>query len=267
MSFFSELQDKLFGESTQDLAGRLSPMFQEASNEAMFNPYSVATRRGTAYQDPNTGALRTQIDPQIGRLEDIIGTSAGRMFGGLTDFNLPSRAQDIYNQQLSMLQPSFQQQNQNLQSTLFGSGRLGLGVGGEFVGAGQGTGMVNPDAYGLGLAQSRALTDLASGSRDRALGEAKSMADIGQGLFTSALSVGDMERELIKLMLTGGAYKSQANLGAGQLGLSPQIAELAQGRTAAQGTGGMLELAQGGIDLGEKGYNYLFPTPSQGAFI
>ena len=60
--------------------------------------------------------------------------------------DIRAREQEIYNQQLGLLQPGFAQQNQQLQQDLYGSGRLGLQVSGEGVGAGRGTGMVNPDA-------------------------------------------------------------------------------------------------------------------------
>ena len=60
---------------------------------------------------------------------------------------------------------------------MFGKGRLGLQVSGEAVGAGEDTGMVNPDAYGLGLAQSRALAEL--GPQARQIANQELLQDFG----------------------------------------------------------------------------------------
>ena len=92
------------------------------------------------------------------------------MFGGV---DMANKELEIYLLTSSaLLEPEFEQQRQQLQSDLFGSGRLGLQLAGETAGAG--TGMVQPDAYGLGLAQSRALADLGLSSRDQALEEQQS---------------------------------------------------------------------------------------------
>ena len=89
------------------------------------------------------------------------------------------RAEDIFNTQSALLQPQFDQQRQNIKNDMFGSGRLGLQLSGEAAGAGN-VGMVNPDAYGLGLAQSRALAELSAGSREQAMREQQQM--FGQAL-------------------------------------------------------------------------------------
>ena len=81
--------------------------------------------------------------------------------------------------QSALLEPSFEQQRQQLQSDLFGSGRLGLQLAGETAGAG--TGMVQPDAYGLGLAQARALAETSALARQQAQQEQ-------QQAFTQALT-------------------------------------------------------------------------------
>ena len=60
------------------------------------------------------------------------------MFGGVDDGE--QRARDIFRTSSALLEPEFEQQRQQLQSDLFGSGRLGLQLAGETAGAG--TGMV-----------------------------------------------------------------------------------------------------------------------------
>ena len=112
-------------------------------------------------------------------MENFLGGAARDlpMFQGVD--NGEQRAEDIFNTQSALLQPQFDQQRQNIKNDMFGSGRLGLQLAGEAAGAGAG-GMVNPDAYGLGLAQSRALAELSAGSREQAMREQQQM--FGQAL-------------------------------------------------------------------------------------
>ena len=55
------------------------------------------------------------------------------MFGGVDDGE--QRARDIFAKSSALLEPEFEQQRQQLQSDLFGSGRLGLQLAGETAGA------------------------------------------------------------------------------------------------------------------------------------
>ena len=147
---------------------------------AQFQPYSYTSSIGTTTgQNQGSGGfgVDSQIDPTLtGLQQGALGYTqplmsrylegAGRdvpqfAFGDDTR----QREQDIFNQQAALLQPSFQQQNQQLQNTLFGSGRMGLQLAGESVGAGGGNGFVQPDAFGLGRAQSLTLADLAGKAR------------------------------------------------------------------------------------------------------
>jgi hypothetical protein len=153
---------------------------------AQFQPYTYTSQVGTTTGKP-VGSygfnVESSIDPRLTSLgyaglqaaEPMFTgylQEAGRqlpMFGGVDDGE--QRARDIFATQSALLQPEFAQQRQQLQSNLFGSGRLGLQLSGETAGAGAGTGMVSPDAYGLGLAQSRALAELSSSARTQAQGE------------------------------------------------------------------------------------------------
>ena len=69
-------------------------------------------------------------------------------------------AQEFYDRGLAQLQPEFAKQQIQAQERMFGGGRLGLKLAGAGLGAPAGTGAVSPDAFGLGAAQSKALTDL-----------------------------------------------------------------------------------------------------------
>ena len=150
---------------------------------AQFQPYTYTSTVGTTTGTPSGLAFNvgSNIDPQLTALQQTaLGATqpflqgylgqaqeAIPMFSGVDDGE--QRAADIFRTQSALLQPEFAQQRQQLQSDLFGRGRLGLQLAGETAGAG--TGMVQPDAYGLGLAQSRALAELSSSARTQAQGE------------------------------------------------------------------------------------------------
>lgn len=225
-----ELVDSLFGESTQDVSGRLSPMFQQYGAEAQFKPYTVTTGAGTTSYDPTTGTTRSALIPGASALQGLAGGGAAGMFSALQGFRPEARAGEIFREQSALLQPEFAKQAQNLKNTLFGSGRLGLGVAGEGVGAGAGTGMVQPDVYGQSLAQNRALAELMAGSRTQALDEAASLARTGGGLLSSAMGISELENALLRLGIDAETARAASAYGAGNLALAPQLQELSGAR-------------------------------------
>ena len=96
-------------------------------------------------------------------------------------FDINKATNDYFQQGMNVLNPQFQQQNANLAQSLQGSGRGGLQLASGSLGAGDG-GLLNPDAYQTGNAQSNALANLYQQSRGSALGEQNQM--YGQGLTT-----------------------------------------------------------------------------------
>ena len=142
------------------------------------------------------------------------------------------REQEIYNQNLSLLQPGFAQQNQQLQQDLYGSGRFGLNVSGEAVGAGRGTGMVNPDQYGLSLAQSRAIAEL--GPQARQLANEEQATSYAQQTGSYGLNQGAQQQQLANL-LAGyqGALGTAESVQGMESGLIAQAAGLEQARSGA----------------------------------
>ena len=174
------------------------------------------------------------------------------------------RAADIFGQQSALLEPKFAQQRQQLSSDLFGSGRLGLQLSGETVGAGD-VGMVNPDAYGLGLAQSQALSQLSAQAR------AQAMAEQNQG-FTQAAQQYGLNREAQNQQLANYLAGFQGSLGAfgtaSQLeqGLVNQGLSIEQARSQAQqaSASGGAALAQAGTQA-TSGGGGLFGSLLQGA--
>tara|TARA_R110002153_G_scaffold184141_4_gene337341 strand:+ start:4201 stop:5058 length:858 start_codon:yes stop_codon:yes gene_type:complete len=220
------------------------------AQDAKFKPYSLTSGVGTTQWDKASNAYTSDIRSDLTGLQDIgfggagalagqIGESYGRDAAQLGfDRDLEGRTSDIFGQQSRLLAPQFAQQNQALKNDLFGSGRMGLMLAGEAAGAGAG-GMVNPDAFGLGRAQSQTLAELAGSSRQQALGEQQQAYNIDSGLFginqgqqqlrsqnllagASGLfglgsSVNDIENQLMNLGLTAEQARGAASGQAGQV--------------------------------------------------
>ena len=107
--------------------------------------------------------------------EGLLGQAGSLAQQAPDEFNYnfdPTQAgQDLFDQRSALLEPQFAQQNTRAQESMFGTGRLGLRLAGEGLGAGEGSGMMSPDAFGVNTAQSQALAQLAAQSTDDAFGQ------------------------------------------------------------------------------------------------
>ena len=224
------------GESAQDAKPAIGGSFQ---------PFTYTGLAGTARgaQDGQGFNFSQTLDPALQELYGqglrnsgpFLDAFLAQSSADVPDFNFEGadvreREQEIYNQQLGLLQPGFAQQNQQLQQDLYGSGRLGLQVSGEGVGAGRGTGMVNPDAYGLSLAQSRAIAEL--GPQSRVLANQEQAQDFAQqsGGFGLNQSAQDMR---LRNLLGGfqGAFGTAQGVQGIEQGLIGQAAGFEQARS------------------------------------
>jgi len=109
---------------------QMKEVAREYADKAYFRPYTVTTGFGTTGYTPDGGFTSALSQPY----QDIMGTSlagAGRLFEQAAAFDPTQRGQEIFAEQSALLQPQFQQQAQQLQQSLFGSGRLGLRLAGN----------------------------------------------------------------------------------------------------------------------------------------
>jgi len=190
------------------------------ADQATFKPYTVTTSAGQTSYTPDQG-FRTQLAQPY---QDIMGTSlagAGRMFDRAATFDPTARGQQVFQEQAALLQPEFERQATALQSRLFGSGRLGLRLAGEGAGLGAGSGMVQPDALGLGRAQQQTLAEIAAGSREQAMREQAQLQELATGMLGAGMSVSDMERALMAQGVDAETARAAAAYGAGNLAVSP----------------------------------------------
>ena len=176
-------------------AARIDPRALKMAENAEFKAYNLTQGTGSTTWDEETNSFTTDMNPTLTGIQNQGYAGVGDLMGqmgesyareaaqfGFDTGDTASRTQDIFSQQSALLEPEFAQQRNQLQNDLFGSGRMGLMIAGDAAGAGAG-GMVNPDAYGLGRAQSQTLANLAVGSREQALGEQQQQFDMEAGMF------------------------------------------------------------------------------------
>ena len=228
----------------------IDPMTRKFAQKSVFKPYTLTTSVGTTGYDENKGFTVGLGQPlrdiqQEGYLgaQQLIGEIPEAFGREVTPFgferDLAGRTSDIFREQSALLEPAFAQQRQKLQSDLFGSGRMGLMLAGEAAGAGAG-GMVSPDAFGLGRAQSETLANLAAQSRQQALGEQQQAFGIEQGIFGTNEAMQQQRAQNLLSGTTGlfglGSAISDTEASLLQLGLAT---EGARGASYAQAAGAL----------------------------
>ena len=240
------LVNSFFGGGGSGIAGDAIGRARELGAQSVFRPYTVTTGSGSS-QYLGDGQYQTTLSQPY---QNLLGTSlagASNLFGQLADFDPSRRAQEVFGEQSALLQPEFQRQAIDLQQGLFGSGRLGLRLAGESQGLGAGSGMVQPDALGLGRAQQQTLAGLATQARNQAFGEQAQLGQLASGMLQSGLNISGLEQQLMSQGLDAETARAAAAYASGQMQLSPYanaatIAQQQRGQNAdfIGGLGGSL---------------------------
>ena len=232
-----KLVDSLIGRGGSGVAQQGIEEAARRAESAYFRPYTVrASATGTTAYDPTSGTTAALLSPEYQAVLSQALGGAGGLFGQMRAFDPTQRAQEIYGEQAALLQPAFQQQATALQSRLFGGGRLGLRLAGESQGLGAGSGMVQPDALGLGQAQQQTLAQLAAQSRTQAFGEQAQLGQLAAGALQSAMGISGLEQALMGTGIQAESARAAAGLGAGQLAVQPYAtaAQMAQQQAGAR---------------------------------
>ena len=229
----------LFGGGGSEVSQKGIEEAAKRAEQSYFKPYTVTTSAGSTGYDPETGYTNTLAEPYQNLLGQTLG-GASSLFGQAAAFDPRQRGQEIFDEQSALLQPQFQQQAQQLQQSLFGGGRLGLRMAGESQGLGAGSGMVSPDALGLGRAQQQTLAQLAAGSRQQALGEQGQLFGFGSQLLGAGQGISDMERQLLAQGVDAETARAAAAYGAGNLAISPYNAAAQAAQKKSSGLMGLI---------------------------
>tara|TARA_R110001606_G_scaffold71258_2_gene164043 strand:- start:14417 stop:15715 length:1299 start_codon:yes stop_codon:yes gene_type:complete len=217
-----------------------------------FNP--VTFRSGTGTSTSDAGGMTTQLNAPYSGLSGLVGQGTGLLGQAAQqaqqapdkfsyNFNPQQAGQDLFNQRSALLEPKFAQQNARAKESMFGSGRLGLRLAGEGVGAGGG--MVSPDAFGVNQAQSQALAGLAAQSTDDAFAQEQARAGLQSNQF--AMNQQAQQQQYGNLMGSG-----QGMLQAGMQG-SALEQDMAQQQLQSQRLNQDYNLAQQNYNLAAQG--------------
>ncbi len=230
------ITNALFGKGGAGTAAEAVARARELGGQAVFKPYTVTTGAGTS-QYLGDGQYQTTLSQPY---QNILGTSlagAGSLFEQAAAFDPAQRGQEVFAEQAALLQPEFQRQAQELQSSLFGTGRLGLRLAGESQGLGTGAGMVQPDALGLGRAQQQTLAQIAAGARQQALGEQAQLQQLAGGMLQAGMGISGLEQALMAQGLDAETARAAAAGMSAQIQLDPyktqaQIQQQQRGQNA-----------------------------------
>ena len=215
----------LFGSGGEGTAEQATKIARQRAGDVRFQPYTVRTSTGETAYDPITGQYTTQLSGPLQQLLTQATSGASGLLQAAGDFDLARRGEEVFAEQAALLQPEFQRQAQQLQSSLFGTGRLGLRLAGESQGLGVGSGMVSPDALGLGRAQQQTLAQVAAGSRQQAIGEQQALLGMGLQQLGAGLNLAQLENTFMGMGLTAEQARSAAELSAANLELAPMLSQ------------------------------------------
>ena len=207
----------------------------QAAAAAEFKPYGVTTGFGTSYFDPKTQQAGYTLDPVLEAFRNAMYGGAGEFMSQVTS-DPQAAAQNYYNQQQALMQGSRGAEDIALRQQQLQRGRIGLGLSGAAMGAGQGTGYVNPQQYQQQLARSLAdqqlaaqSTQMAQADIDRAINRATGLFQTGAGIEEMGLRPLTIGADIGSRQAVSGGQQAQALLaggqGAAQAGLAGGIAQ------------------------------------------
>jgi len=214
-----------------------------AADAAAFKPYSVTTGLGSSYFDAENQTAGYTLDPALAAWRDEYMKSAAQAMP--ESFDTTANAQQYYDEIQSMMAPQRQAENLAMQQDLFGSGRLGMRLAGE--GAGAGSGMVQPDVFGMNQARSQADAALAQQARAQAMTELDQSIARGTGMLQTGLGIEQLGLTPLELGGTFGGYGSSA--GAQQANALLGGAQAAASANLAAGVGSMNMFKDLGLGL------------------
>ena len=227
----------------------------------------VTFRSGTGTSTTDSDGTTTSLSDPYSSLSGLVGAGQGLLTQAAGNaqqapdqlnfnMNTDQQAADLFAQRSALLDPAFAQQRALAKQDMFGSGRLGLRLSGEAVGAGAGSGMVQPDAFGMNQAQSQALAGIAAQSTDDAFARAQAVAGLDSQRFTQNQQAQQQQ------------YANLTNSGQGMLSAGLQGAQLeagiAQQQSANQQASQAQQLSQARLALDTQAQAQNFGLASQG---
>ena len=191
-----------------------------AAEAAKFKPYAITSGFGKSAFDTENNTATYELDPQLAAYRDQLYGLSQQGMGGI-NLDTQQNAQNYYNQQQGLLSGSRGAEDIALRQQQLNSGRIGLGVSGAAMGAGAGTGYVNPEQYQRDLARGQVDASMAANADQIARQQLDQDIARSTGLFNTGAGV----EELGRSNLTMGA----------DIGNKAAVAGAAQGRSLLEG--------------------------------
>jgi hypothetical protein len=245
MGFLTDIVDKFTGVSAAREAGQANiEAARIAAESAKFKPYSLTTGFGKSFFDTEQGTAGYELDPRLAAFRDQLYGQAEQTLAQLGSTNPQAEAQKYVEQQMGLLQPTRAAEDVTNRLSALGSGRMGLGVSGGYVGGGEG--LLNPDQFATQLARERANAQIAAQGTeygqniyDKMLSRGTGMLQTGLGLEELGMKPLTMGADIGNKASISGAQAGQALL---QGGMNAANANLAGGVSQAR----FLQNAAGG---------------------
>lgn len=203
----SYLQGKSAEKAAETSANAQLESARIAANAAKFRPYSISSGFGRSYFDTKNNTAGYDMDARLKAMQDAQYGGAAAIQEQLAGYDPEAMAAQVYAEQQGLMAPTRLEQDIALRQQQLQRGRIGLGVSGEAVGAGAGTGMLNPEQYSLNVARARADAELAAKSRDYGQAYLDQLIGRGQGLFSYGMGI---EEQAMKPLTIGSDIGNRA---------------------------------------------------------
>ena len=216
----------------KDAAAANQAAAQQAAAAAEFKPWAVTTGYGTSYFDKDKQQAGYNMSPVMQAFQNSLYQGAGDFLGQVSaDPNVA--AQQYMDRQMGLLQGSRGAEDIALRQQQLGQGRIGLGLSGAAMGAGAGTGYVNPEQYQRDLARAMADQQMAAAAQDygqtqidKAISRGTGLLSTGMGIEEAAMKpmtigadIGNRQAtagsSMATQLMAGGQSAANANLAAG----------------------------------------------------
>lgn len=224
MGFFSSLTNSLFGKGGSGTAGEAARIAREYADQSTFKGFTVRSALGESGYDPTTGFTSTLSPEMQAALTGTLGGSE-EVLSAFRDFDVGRRAEEITGQQVAMLQPEFERLFSQQATEGFRSGTLGKRLSGQVLGLGSDIGPVNVGDVATQRIISQALAPIAAQAQTQALGEYGQLAQLGTGLLSGALGITGAQQAQLGLGGQLEGMRGASYLGAGNLAVSPMLAQ------------------------------------------
>jgi len=182
-----------------------------AAEAAKFKPYSITSGFGRGFFDTEKGTAGYEIDPRLASFRDTLYGQAEQTMGGI---GTPEEvAQQYYQQQMGLLAPQRTQEDIMARERSLQTGRIGLGVSAGYGGAGDVSGMLNPDDFARMRARELSNAQIANESTTYGQNLIDKLIARGTGLFTAGAGV---EQLGMSPMTMGADIGNKASISQGQ---------------------------------------------------